>query len=30
MTHSTLDDVNAIAFSRKTPNVMYLGIEAVD
>lgn len=30
MTHSELDGVNAIAFSRKTPNVMYLGIEAVD
>lgn len=30
MTHSTLDDVNAIAFSRKTPSVMYLGIEAMD
>jgi hypothetical protein len=28
MTHSTLDDVNAIAFSRKNPNVMYLGVEA--
>lgn len=27
MTHSTLDDVNAIAFSRKDANVMYLGIE---
>lgn len=30
MTHSDLDDVNAIAFSRKTPSVMYLGIEAVN
>lgn len=30
LTHSTLDDVNAIAFSRKSPTVMYLGVEAVD
>jgi hypothetical protein len=30
MTHSDLDDVNAIAFSRKDPNVMYLGVEAVN
>jgi hypothetical protein len=30
MTHSALDDVDAIAFSRRDPNVMYLGIEAVD
>lgn len=30
MTHSNHDGVNAIAFSRKDPNVMYLGVEAVD
>ncbi|MFL6245960.1 MAG: WD40/YVTN/BNR-like repeat-containing protein [Thermoanaerobaculia bacterium] len=30
MTHSDLDDVNAIAFSRRTPTVMYLGTEAMD
>ncbi|HEU4888712.1 MAG TPA: dispase autolysis-inducing protein [Thermoanaerobaculia bacterium] len=30
MTHSDLDDVNAIAFSRKNPSVMYLGIEAMN
>ena len=30
MTHSTLDDVNAIAFSRRTPTVMYLGVETMD
>ena len=30
MTHSTLDDVDAITFSRRNPNVMYLGVEAVD
>jgi photosystem II stability/assembly factor-like uncharacterized protein len=29
MTHSNLDDVNAIAFSRKDPTVMYLGIEVM-
>jgi hypothetical protein len=28
MTHSDLDDVNAITFSRKTPTVMYLGVES--
>ena len=30
MTHSALDDVNAIAFSRRNPNVMYLGVETTD
>jgi photosystem II stability/assembly factor-like uncharacterized protein len=30
MTHSDLDDINGIAFSRRDPHVMYLGIEAVD
>jgi hypothetical protein len=27
MTHSDLDDINAIAFSRKDPALLYLGIE---
>ncbi|HYC63030.1 MAG TPA: dispase autolysis-inducing protein [Thermoanaerobaculia bacterium] len=30
LTHSSLDDVNAITFSRKDPRVMYLGIENMD
>jgi hypothetical protein len=30
LTHSTLDDINSIAFSRRTPSVMYLGVETVD
>ncbi|HEV7763951.1 MAG TPA: dispase autolysis-inducing protein [Thermoanaerobaculia bacterium] len=30
MTHSALDDIDAIVFSRRNPSVMYLGIEAVD
>jgi hypothetical protein len=30
LTHSALDDVNALAFSRKDPSVMYLGVEAAD
>jgi hypothetical protein len=28
LTHSPLDDVNAITFSRRNPSVMYLGVEA--
>ncbi|HYR28274.1 MAG TPA: dispase autolysis-inducing protein, partial [Thermoanaerobaculia bacterium] len=30
VTHNDHDDVNAIAFSRRDPNLMYLGIAAVD
>lgn len=30
LTHSSLDDINAITFNRKDPRVMYLGIEKVD
>ncbi len=30
MTHSDFDDVNSIAFSRRNPKVMYLGVETVD
>lgn len=30
MTHSTLDDVDSIAFSRRNPSVMYLGVETID
>jgi hypothetical protein len=30
VTHSQQDDINAIAFSRRDPNVMYLGLEAAD
>jgi hypothetical protein len=29
MEHNDRDDVNAIAFSRRTPSVMYLGLEIV-
>jgi hypothetical protein len=30
VTHSALDDVNAIAFSRHDPNLIYLGVEIAD
>ena len=30
MTHSTLDGINGITFSRRDPHVMYLGVEAID
>ncbi len=30
MTHNPHDDINAIAFSRRDPNLLYLGLEAAD
>ena len=30
VTHSQQDDINAIAFSRRDPNLIYLGLEAAD
>ena len=30
VTHNAHDDINAIAFSRRDPKLMYLGLEAAD